>query len=1299
MTDPSSMSSPSSRSRITRLLPGIVRTRDTLSRLTNLAWTTATTWIWENWRSIVCCLTISLTFTALSIRDFLFGAGYFEYADQNWAPSGSVYPTGYYSPNPISSSGQLIVFQFSRDFITWPIGLFHALGLDSLTQEKFFFAYSFALFVILSYLFSSLVIRYLSAQLKVRLPWWKGEVMRCVLTTALFTNLFILYSNTDGGSFTGSLIVVFLGISLLLLIAEKDFRLALAVTVILTTLGFLLDPSYLPAVGLSLLLALGCRELLGQRSLRTFVTRLLQILAGLALPLAALAFLLYPTIGTWGPTSIDVSVLPGYGIRPYNLFFIQYFSGNTSLMNVLNITGFPWSTLTFAPPSIVTYSGQYRELPSLQSPTAIVLPAGILSPVWLVSLFAPLTLTFLSLLSRRLREVTLPFAAILLACVAATQWPWFPPAAGVVSDLTSIPIVGPPIGQALYFPFFFMAGEVAAMIVLLGALLLLLADWSLFPLKTRNVASQTEEVHRPASRSRHLRMVKWSRRTRSRIVFVGTVTCVAILLVFPGWQAFDGSFFPSRSWSTYVSGNGVPNAGPFEPLQPPAGVQQAFDFLENQAGSFNIYWPTGGANETDLQRGAIFFNVYDSPKPTAPLPDLPSLVAAHDTGSLLPYLESQNVEYFVLQNTSPIALQDSYYGLSSYAALQNLFDAVSGLSPVLSFSNLTVYSVDRPWGTSYPIRSALTYDGISGEYGVAYGINSAIGGRTAVLPSGTSNESLTIDNLSGTESVLSPSFLQNYSGLGTVSNQSLSIPLEHYVTSPSGDYSNLSAAISGPAFDTVQRAGTILSVGNWSIADWGPSNVSLKLVNGTVTWSALGLTTVTVNVGGLLTTGPGGVEILNPSDLSSSTSLGLVYQTSTMFRGELSSYLVNEPINGTVGVYPDSSTLAPSSAPSRINFGAPTMPWTRYFNTRFQAIIRSGSLELSQLNYSWNLPNLNFTWNVSGDYQPIGGWSLINWSSPGPLVYKFTNGDLSWISPYDATTSLNFGLPLTSGPGGVTNPKAGSDGVSATLRLRYQTSAGFEGSITVAGYYQTSSLNTTPSLTTQTQDLLTSTTWQTVTYSASFPSTSLNFTVRLEATSFSGEINLSDVSFSWALLPSVPAASFGDALSVSQNNSLTLSYESNPPVGEVFVGLYGPAPPYSDLFSVVNRTGNVSWYEFRGDSIDLTQGDEVTAVVAVTSYPFQTVHVGVQYTGPFAVDLILNDGQSTYRPIETLDGDSVFWDPGWAGQAVTHSSTTAMLVVYLLLLLYLAVFPGMILAVSRLRLGRRRKSQRKPRKR
>jgi hypothetical protein len=1142
------------------------------------------------------------------------------------------------------------------------------LGYGALLQEKIFYLYSFALFVTLSYILGALIVRYTLRILKKSPPFLKQEVVRVIIPVLMFTNLYFVYLNVDGGTVTSSFVAIFLAISLLLIVAEPDFVKALSVTVVVNSLGFLLDPSSGPTVVLAIAVAMLMRTVMSRGSLRTLIIQLGELLLGFAGTLLFLVYFFYPTLGS-GSISLD------YAARPYDFALIQHFAVNTTLPNVLRFTGYTWSTITFAPPTILTYTAPYQGLPGQETPTAVLILPGVVSELWLLSLFAPAAIAASSAIRREIGSIALPFFAIFLVSLGATQWPWFPPSAQAVTTLASLPLIGPLIGEAVFFPFSFMLGEAVAVVVLVGVLLTSVMAGAGPSRSTGGVAIPSVNPRRLGRRAiRFARSISRLRGAHSEGAKWAIIAVITFLVVFPGWQAFNGSYFPSRSYPPYVNGNGVPNAGPFEPVQIPPDVTAAYNYLYDLPGDFNVYWPTGGSNQSLTQRVAFLFQQNDAPKAIANLPALPGLVANGETGALLSYLQAQDVRYLVLQNTSPYALQQLDYGLSNFTALRAFFDSLPDLTPVLSFSNLTIYEVGGTWGISYPVSNIVSYGGSSSSYPTAYSVGSALDSPTAIVLSNPANRTLSIDNLSGSEAILSPSFIENVSGAGTVGKTALSPSVGTFLTDPIGSYENFEAGAGNLSEVVNQAAGTALSIANWSFDDWGPSNVSLSITNESIEWSAQGPTTVSLNAGPSLTEGPGGINITSPNSTTCITSLALRYRVSTGFGGALSTSLVDETINLSAGMYASQSILSPSLSWRAVEFNASTIPWTHYFTTRFQANLQSGSVDVSFANYSWNLPSLNSQWNGTGTLQHLSGWSLLNWSSDGPVSYRFSDGDLSWSTSQLATESLSYGPPLVDGSGGVVNPLVGRNAVSESMSFRYRTSPSFTGSLTETAYYQPSPSSTAGAIGASSLAIPVAPLGSNVTYSAVLPASTRDFNMRFEATDFSWSIQLSDVEFSWAWLPAYTTLPFGVALPVYRNVTVAVPVSHR----TIYLLLSGDPPIESTLVPSSNDLGGFSWYQLQGQTIALPTGDTVAAAV-VLSFPLSNTTAGIVYTGPLSVDLILDSGSAQYRPYETLDGNALFLFRGSGNFEIVHGSVTYIMVYYFLFLIYLALFCPVLL--------------------
>ena len=64
-----------------------------------------------------------------------------------------------------------------------------------------------------------------------------------------------------------------------------------------------------------------------------------------------------------------------------------------------------------------------------------------------------------------------------------------------------------------------------------------------------------------------------------------------MITLFSGWQAFNGSYFPSRYYGGYGPGNAVPDTAPYSPVVIPPDVNTVYNYITGQSGQFNVYWP------------------------------------------------------------------------------------------------------------------------------------------------------------------------------------------------------------------------------------------------------------------------------------------------------------------------------------------------------------------------------------------------------------------------------------------------------------------------------------------------------------------------------------------------------------------------------------------------------------------------------------------------------------------------------------------------------------------------------------
>src|SRR5207249_2539398 len=189
----------------------------------------------------------------------------------------------------------------------------------------------------------------------------------------------------------------------------------------------------------------------------------------------------------------------------------------------------------------------------------------------------------------------------------------------------------------------------------------------------------------------------WANRLSRALVIGG----IFVLLLFPSWQLFSGSFFPS-GYVPGISGNGIPTLGSFSPSEVPQAMLDTYNWMLDQSGNFNIYWPgPEGAAYPWNNKSSTSIAQVDSPRETfltqAKFPAaLQYLLRSNLTVDIAPYLAALNIKYIVLQPYSKTGLEYSW-GIGDFQRLQTIIHNARGLSLVRSQDGILVYSVSNPW--------------------------------------------------------------------------------------------------------------------------------------------------------------------------------------------------------------------------------------------------------------------------------------------------------------------------------------------------------------------------------------------------------------------------------------------------------------------------------------------------------------------------------------------------------------------------------------------------------------------------
>lgn len=675
-----------------------------------------------------------IMFLFLSVRVFLVGTGFYEYADQYW----SVLP-GINSFAAFNPDGGFI---FTRIIFSWPVYFFEKF--PSLLGEKFTLVYLILVYFAITYIAITTIRRLLERSYNVELSWWKRLAFFYVSFIFIFANIESQNLFVDGGMVTDNIIMVLIILSIFLIIFDSRFWF-LEVGAFLS-ITFLLDPDYIPMFLLAILVVSLFSKLNKVELKRSLSYSLFSIL----LMLPSLFFIVF---------NVDIStgsfLLHSTGLRTFSISNELSYSRNLNLISVLSLNGHIWSTMIFTAPTILLHISALGSLPGIGDPIDILVVPGLIYHLWYLSLFVPFIISILSLFYLKShRELLAPLVLLVISVFLALN-AYIPYMPYLLKLLTTSPFLGTFVSTALSLPGHFLLLEAASYGVLIiffmfNFLTCIIPKVEIFKSTNMFEGSETTIIKFTTFKSKNFRFIK---KTPSLQVIV-SVIIVAVLL-FSGWQAFQGDFFPARDNAFGPTlPNGLVDSAPFTPRNMTQQQLEVYNYLYDQKGNFSIYWP---AIAWPSGQGWVM------PKSEASLPYLTSLIGRNLTNDTYYYLRSNEVRYVVVQNNSGVGFTGSYPNLLAsefdfpvYESVLNFFDSVPHLNMIFNFHNMAVYVLSISNG----VQSFLPLDvGANGDYSSLYDVFGSMG-INPIIFSGQNFPYVGIDNSSASVDVISPIQMQ-----------------------------------------------------------------------------------------------------------------------------------------------------------------------------------------------------------------------------------------------------------------------------------------------------------------------------------------------------------------------------------------------------------------------------------------------------------------------------------------------------------------------------------------------------------
>ncbi len=649
----------------------------------------------------------------LSLRVFILGYGFFDYADQYWNPSPHLWSL--VSLSTTFNGHYVGILAFTRLAVSYPAALLAFSLNNPVVANKIFIIFTFLLFVFVSYIAADLIFEMLKRHAGFSPTFLKRELFEGFIVIAFYSNIAIVNLNVDGGTWADGLIVLFIAISTVIIISDYDSVTSMVVPAGLMSLSLLLDPDYYLGFILIVVIAffLKVRTLRFRALIYPFIT------VALSLPV-----LLYIISGMAITGNGMISSVAGRNIMD------AFGNHNMTPISSLLLIGHYWSTYAIAPPSIIGLKS-LSNLPSFGN--IVLLPTAPITVFWIISISLFPLMSFYSLLYTKTRHIAIYISILYVISILMTQWFRIPFLSYLFLKLSGLPLVGPAIGTTLSEPGHYMNLEATEGILLISIFLsnvvmkrkvslgsntkrhllaiylisVLFVSYNIFYLLHISAVRIGEvylvvllafvsvvaylnirdvEIFKRIGVARFIAILKAK---KSKLIVAGIV----LAIVLSGWQAFDGSFYPSRSFNGSPSGIPQYPYAPYQPVHIPNYVVREY------------------SNLTALHPGEAWLFA----------PQMPNNIGTY--GSFYPYF------VYLMKNNYSFALPHLLRTINVKYLLT--YDDSNSIMQFLNESPLQVerigpgsflYSVNKTYGKIYGANALFGYTGSSREYILAYAI-------------------------------------------------------------------------------------------------------------------------------------------------------------------------------------------------------------------------------------------------------------------------------------------------------------------------------------------------------------------------------------------------------------------------------------------------------------------------------------------------------------------------------------------------------------------------------------------------
>lgn len=685
----------------------------------------------EYYIDIILILIIPL----IALRGFLFKSGYYFYADQGWPLSNYIYASGILSFNSLSG------FSFSRLLIDWPYYIITLFTDSTIVTERAFIYYTFVVYLFFAYIFATMVTsKFLQTKNK-----YEIIAVKFIIVLFIFSNFTSLNLINDGGSYSDNLNIIFIAIILFAFISWKNMKLAFLLSTILLTISILVEPDYTTFYIISIIVGSVIAGFINRDFLYRFKYAILTIISAI-IPVS------FVILGIILTSSVGSTVTTVGALRVYNQGTISFFSGNIKPLYPLILIGHFWSTIVYAPPNILLYGDKISSVKSLMYQTQLLLPGGFITYIWLFTVIMVPVISLISIVFKKTRKIVFPVIILFIIFYTMSLVYYIKPLFYLELYISEIPLIGGSIGTTLSLP---------------GHLINVIASmyYILFSISLVNLMDMHFHVSRKSDRNkfnRHISFVKnYITNIKNAKDFINNkfqifvVVFIIFIIIFSGWQAFDGTFYPARAPDTPY-GNNVANIGGYTPLNINSSVIHAYDFISSQKSNFNILW-IGGPEFSN--------RVYESPHPEASIPNLNYIISNNLSEDFYYSLLYSDVKYVVISNQdiqkNPINIYEDTFpdaGFKNFSCAQSFLQNNTGLEEIYNKYQVDIFEINN-FTSIYKSNLLLNYEGSSVYEGAFPYLFSTLGYNVSITDDNKCGLPVNFDNNTKKISIDTPEYL------------------------------------------------------------------------------------------------------------------------------------------------------------------------------------------------------------------------------------------------------------------------------------------------------------------------------------------------------------------------------------------------------------------------------------------------------------------------------------------------------------------------------------------------------------